>query len=142
MDMERSTAIISPNIRLSLAGSKKIQQVLAKPGVIERFLPNQEEKIAELRTTFAGLWGLENDDDRIRAIIADAIQNPRNYVMKAQLGAGKGNYFDDKMADMLREMSIEERGAYILQEKIWPVVTKASATKGENVYVCILCRIT
>jgi glutathione synthase len=34
-DMERSTAIISPDIRLSLAGSKKIQQVLAKPGVIE-----------------------------------------------------------------------------------------------------------
>lgn len=100
MDMERSTAIISPNIRLSLAGSKKIQQVLAKPGVIERFLPNQPEKIAELRTTFTGLWGLENDDERIRAIIQDAIQKPRNYVMKAQLGAGKGNYFDEDMAKM------------------------------------------
>lgn len=123
-DMERSTAIISPDIRLSLAGSKKIQQVLAKPGVIERFLPGQTEKIAELRSTFTGLWGLENDDENIRAVIQDAIQSPKKYVMKAQLGAGKGNYFDEDMARMLREMSVEERGAYILQQKIWPVVTK------------------
>ena len=139
--MERSTAIISPNIRLSLAGSKKIQQVLAKPGVIERFLPNQPEKIAELRSTFTGLWGLENDDENIRAIIADAIQNPRKYVMKAQLGAGKGNYFDDQMAKMLCEMSVEERGAYILQQKIWPVVAKAGdGMKAKDMFA--FCRTT
>ncbi|CAK5082866.1 unnamed protein product [Meloidogyne enterolobii] len=44
--------------------------------------------------------------------------------MKAQLGAGKGNYFDDQMANMLSRMSVKERGAYILQQKIWPVVAK------------------
>uniref|UniRef100_A0A915LVE3 Glutathione synthetase n=1 Tax=Meloidogyne javanica TaxID=6303 RepID=A0A915LVE3_MELJA len=116
-DMERSKTILSPNIRLSLSGTKKIQQVLAKPGVIERFLPGQTEKIALLRSTFTGLWGLEEDNDEIRAC-------PRKYVMKAQLGAGKGNYFDDQMANMLSRMSVKERGAYILQQKIWPVVAK------------------
>ncbi|KAF7637754.1 Glutathione synthetase [Meloidogyne graminicola] len=123
-DMERSKTILSPNIRLSLSGTKKIQQVLAKPGVIERFLPGQTEKIALLRSTFTGLWGLEEDNDNIRAIIKDAIEYPKKYVMKAQLGAGKGNYFDEQMADMLSRMSVKERGAYILQQKIWPVVAK------------------
>jgi hypothetical protein len=100
--------------------------------LVKRFLPGQTEKIAELRSTFTGLWGLENDDENIRAVIQDAIQSPKKYVMKAQLGAGKGNYFDEDMARMLREMSVEERGAYILQQKIWPVVTKASHTKADR----------
>jgi len=72
--MERSKTILSPNIRLSLSGTKKIQQVFAKPGVIERFLPGQTEKIALLRSTFTGLWGLEEDNDEIRAVIKDAIE--------------------------------------------------------------------
>jgi len=52
--------------------------------------------------------------------------------MKAQLGAGKGNYFDDQMANMLSRMSIKERGAYILQQKIWPVVAKVVENKLKN----------
>jgi glutathione synthase len=124
LDMERSTAIISPNIRLQLTGTKKIQQVLANPGVIERFLPDQPERVAALRKTFTGLWGLESDTEPIRAVIQDAICQPRKYVLKAQLGAGKGNFFDDQMVEMLRQMSLEERGAYILQEKIWPIIVK------------------
>lgn len=123
-DMERSKTILSPNIRLSLSGTKKIQQVLAKPGVVERFLPGQTEKIALLRSTFTGLWGLEEDNEEIRNVIKDAIECPKKYVMKAQLGAGKGNYFDEQMSEMLSRMSVKERGAYILQQKIWPVVAK------------------
>lgn len=124
INMERSSAIISPNIRLQLSGTKKIQQVLAKPGMIERFLPNQPEKVAELRKTFAGLWGLEEDSESVRAVIKEAIAQPRRFVLKAQLGAGKGNFFDEQMTQMLQGMSMEERGAYIIQEKIWPVVAK------------------
>ena len=36
--MERSKAIKSPSIHYHLAGTKKVQQELAKPGQVERFL--------------------------------------------------------------------------------------------------------
>ena len=36
--MERSRAIKSPSIHYHLAGTKKVQQELAKPGQVERFL--------------------------------------------------------------------------------------------------------
>jgi len=49
LNMERSTAIISPNIRSQLSGTKKVQQLLAKPGMLERFLADRPKKIAELR---------------------------------------------------------------------------------------------
>ncbi|KAL3121296.1 hypothetical protein niasHT_008278 [Heterodera trifolii] len=122
--MERSTAIISPNIRLQLTGTKKIQQVLSKPGVMEKFFPDEPQRVAALRDVFTGLWGLENDDAATNAVIEDAIQRPRDYVLKAQMGAGKGNFFDDEMVEKLNTMSLEERGAYILMKKIWPVAVK------------------
>ncbi|KAI3421793.1 hypothetical protein GPALN_012336 [Globodera pallida] len=122
--MERSTAILSPNIRLQLTGTKKIQQVLSKPGVLEYFFPKEPERVVALRAVFTDLWGLENDDDVTNEVICNAIQRPGNYVLKAQMGAGKGNYFDDEMVQKLRTMSLEERGAYILQKKIWPVAVK------------------
>jgi hypothetical protein len=41
------------------AGAKKVQQDLARPGVLERFV--QEAQQAELmRSFFAGLWGLDD----------------------------------------------------------------------------------
>jgi len=36
--MEQSSAIKCPSISYHLAGTKKIQQELAKPGVLERYL--------------------------------------------------------------------------------------------------------
>lgn len=35
-----------------------------------------EKQCARLRSCFAGLWGLEKDDEATRAVIADAIKNP------------------------------------------------------------------
>lgn len=124
LDMERSTACVSPNIRSQLSGTKKVQQLLAKPGMLERFLPERPEKVAELRSTFTGLWGLEADDEKTRALIADAIRHPENYVLKALRDDGVGNYFDEELAQLLCQMSPRERSAYILQQKIRPIAVK------------------
>lgn len=122
--MERSTAILSPNIRFQLSSTKKIQQVLAKPGVLERFFPKEPKRVAQLRNTFAGLWGLEEDDEATRTVIEDAIASPQNYVLKSQLEAGVGNFFDEQVTELLQKLSREERAAYILQERIKPLVVK------------------
>ena len=39
--MERSRAIKCPSAALHLAGTKKVQQVLASPGVLERYFKAQ-----------------------------------------------------------------------------------------------------
>uniref|UniRef100_A0A183C5U9 Glutathione synthetase n=1 Tax=Globodera pallida TaxID=36090 RepID=A0A183C5U9_GLOPA len=122
--MERSTAILSPNIRLQLCCTKKIQQVLAKPGMLERFIPNNAKLVAQLRCTFTGLWGLEEDDKATKEVIEDAIRSPHNYVLKSQLEAGIGNFFDEEVAEMLQKLSKQDRAAYILQQRINPLVVK------------------
>lgn len=45
-------------------------QVLCRPGVVERFLPEFPEVCTKVRDTFAGLWGLEGNNKETRDIIA------------------------------------------------------------------------
>ena len=56
--IERSRAIKSPNINYHLAGTKKVQQVLAQPGVVEKLL-GDETKAKILRDSFTGLYSLD-----------------------------------------------------------------------------------
>ncbi|KAL3971134.1 glutathione synthase [Sarotherodon galilaeus] len=54
--MERSRAVKCPDISAHLAGTKKVQQVLARPGVLERFFPDQPQAVQQIRATFADLY--------------------------------------------------------------------------------------
>jgi glutathione synthase len=55
--MERSTAIKCPSIYYHLAGTKKVQQSLAKPGVLEKFLTT--DQTAAVKEIFTGLYSLD-----------------------------------------------------------------------------------
>lgn len=57
--MERSMAVKCPDISTHLAGTKKVQQVLTQPGVLEKFFPDDPEAVAQIRATFAGLYTLD-----------------------------------------------------------------------------------
>lgn len=57
--MERSLAVKCPDIGTHLAGTKKIQQVLSQPGVLEKFFPEQPQVVEQIRATFAGLYTLD-----------------------------------------------------------------------------------
>lgn len=57
--MERSLAAKCPDISTHLAGTKKVQQVLSRPGVLEKFFPGQPEVVEQIRATFAGLYTLD-----------------------------------------------------------------------------------
>ena len=56
--MERSQAIKSPSIHYHLAGTKKVQQELARPGVVERYL-GDKAKVKEVRDIFTGLYSID-----------------------------------------------------------------------------------
>ena len=53
-----SQAIKCPSIQHHLVGAKKIQQELARPGALERFI-SDPDIVGLLRATFAGLYTLD-----------------------------------------------------------------------------------
>lgn len=80
-------------IRIRFTGSKKIQQALALPGALERFLP-APGAAAQLSAFFAGLWGLDDlQDPDTAAIVSQAIADPDSYVLKPQREGGGNNMY-------------------------------------------------
>ncbi|KAK4852271.1 hypothetical protein QYF36_022557 [Acer negundo] len=118
--MEQSSAVKCPSISYHLAGTKKIQQELAKPNVLERFLDNKED-IAKVRKCFAGLWSLDDSE-----IVNHAIEKPELYVMKPQREGGGNNIYGEDVRETLlrlRKEGSEENAAYILMQMIFPSVS-------------------
>ncbi|KAG6701497.1 hypothetical protein I3842_08G168000 [Carya illinoinensis] len=117
--MEQSSAIKCPSISYHLAGTKKIQQELAKPDVLERFLDNKED-IAKLRKCFAGLWSLDDPN-----IVKEAIERPELFVMKPQREGGGNNIYGADVREALLRLQKEGTdgsAAYILMQRIFPTV--------------------
>eukprot|EP00250_Pteridium_aquilinum_P001310 c11521_g1_i1 orf=94-1761(+) len=121
--MERSNAIKCPSITYHLAGTKKIQQELAKPGMLERFVEKADDA-CNLRKCFAGLWGF--DDNKETEIIKDAIVNPEAFVLKPQREGGGNNLFGDDIRKKLEELkegrTADSFAAYILMQRIFPSI--------------------
>nr|ABN09021.1 Eukaryotic glutathione synthase; Eukaryotic glutathione synthase, ATP-binding [Medicago truncatula] len=118
--IEQSSAIKCPNISYHLVGTKKIQQELARPNVLERFFENKED-IAKLRKCFAGLWSLEDSD-----IVNEAIAKPELFVMKPQREGGGNNIYGDDLRETLKRLQkpgSQEDAAYILMQRIFPANT-------------------
>jgi glutathione synthase len=116
--MERSTAIKCPSIQYQLVGTKKIQQELARPGVLEMFLTDSEE-LAAAREIFTGLYSLDMNENGIDKIIDAAISNPGKFVLKPQREGGGNNMYDEDIKKYLEaHRNSEERTGWILMDKI------------------------
>jgi len=120
--MERSIAIKSPSIHYHLAGTKKVQQELAKPGQVEKFL-GDKAKIESVRDIFTGLYSLDHDEAGDQSFAA-AMATPSKYVLKPQREGGGNNVYGDDIKPFLENIKdSEERNAYILMDRIQPPVT-------------------
>lgn len=117
--MERSIAVKCPSISYHLVGAKKIQQELARPGVLERFLQDKEA-IAKVRASFAGLWSLEGDFNG--QILEEAVAKPEGFVLKPQREGGGNNIYGKDVATTIKKLKQEELAAYILMQRIFPAV--------------------
>ncbi|KAJ2099925.1 Glutathione synthetase [Coemansia sp. S100] len=114
--VESSRTIPVPSLAYHLAGCKKIQQVLAQPGVVERYVDDQQA--AELvRECFVGLYPLDNTSEGQQAYDL-AMANPSNYVVKPQREGGGYNTYGDDIPKLLSSLSDEERKGYILMDLI------------------------
>lgn len=85
LTIERSRAVKCPSAAYHLTGTKKVQQVLAMPGVVEKFLSKDEA--AKLRENMTGLYPLDDSEVAKRAI-AKCLADPEEFVLKPQREGG------------------------------------------------------
>ncbi|OIV95121.1 hypothetical protein TanjilG_21511 [Lupinus angustifolius] len=129
--MEQSSAVKCPSISYHLVGSKKIQQELTKPNVLERFLDNKDD-IASLRKSFAGLWSLDDSD-----IVKKAIERPELFVMKPQREGGGNNIYGDAVRETLQNLQkagSQEDAAYILMQKLFPKTSASILVRNGSLH--------
>ncbi|GAB5586862.1 Glutathione synthetase [Umbelopsis nana] len=113
--VERSLSIKCPNIAYQLVGAKKVQQVLAIPGRIEKYL---DENVAnEVRESFAGLYPLDHTEIGQQAYQM-ALANPGKYVMKPQREGGGNNLYGNDIVTELKRLEGKRLDAYILMDLI------------------------
>jgi len=117
--IEMSAAIKCPCISYHLAGTKKVQEALCRPGELERFLEKPAD-VAAIRDCFMGLYGLERGLAGAEAAVKAARARPEDYVLKPQREGGGHNLYGEELVEALDRLTPEERAAYILMEKIRP----------------------
>ena len=124
--VERSSAIKCPTVLTQVAGTKKVQQVLATPSEaatseLGRFVPDVERQ-ATLRRTFANIYPLDTTSAAGRQA-REWAQDPaicRKFVLKPQREGGGNNYYKEKIPAHLQTVPAEHWASYILMELITP----------------------
>ncbi|ESN95321.1 hypothetical protein HELRODRAFT_157658 [Helobdella robusta] len=116
----KSQAIMCPSAGYHLAGTKKVQQVLSKPGMLERFV--KDTKMRErIRSTFASQYELDRNPAGDKALQM-AIENPNSFVVKPQREGGGNNTYGQDIVDLLTSIKdSDERLSFILMERISPM---------------------
>jgi len=150
--LERSRSTKCPCLGYHLAGTKKVQQELAREGAVERFFPENVDNTAQqIRTVFAGLYSLgadatEQDIHAVRDVLFH--EGEGRYVLKPQREGGGYNYYGMNLADKLREnctiveSSINEEkdirlasalSEFILMERLFPPQQRAILLRNGQV---------
>ncbi|ALC48698.1 CG32495 [Drosophila busckii] len=120
--MECSLAIKCPSIHYHLAGTKKVQQALAQPAVLERFI-NDPEEIKAVGKIFTGLYSLD-DNEAGNASYEMALRTPEKFVLKPQREGGGNNVYGVDIPNALKRMTRVERSAWILMDLIHPPLSQ------------------
>ncbi|KAI6905155.1 glutathione synthase, partial [Hortaea werneckii] len=122
LHIERSAAIKCPSILTHLAGTKKVQQVLATPHSphLKHFVPD-ETRAAEVLKTFAPIYPLDTSEAGQEARkLATNPESAARYVLKPQREGGGNNVYRNAIPDFLKTLPESHWPAYILMEMIEP----------------------
>lgn len=122
LHIERSAAIKCPGILTHLAGSKKVQQVLATPHSphLVRFLPS-ERAAKKVLSTFAPIYSLDKSEAGLEARkLATNPETAQRFVLKPQREGGGNNIYRSDIPPFLESLPKEKWPAYILMEMIEP----------------------
>ncbi|KAF3936712.1 hypothetical protein ABW19_dt0201012 [Dactylella cylindrospora] len=116
--LEESKAIKCPTILTQLAGSKKVQQVLADPKNLSRFVEDETLK-GRIFDTFAAIYPMDTSEAGLKARKL-AFEEPQKYVLKPQREGGGNNIYKQKIPEFLNSVDEGKWQGYILMELIQP----------------------
>ncbi|KAI0128910.1 hypothetical protein BJ170DRAFT_352174 [Xylariales sp. AK1849] len=128
--LERSAAIKCPTVLTQVAGTKKVQQVLATPSesssgpsILHRFLSpaTHPTSLDDLESTFTNIYPLDTSSagQRARELALDS-EKCKNFVLKPQREGGGNNIYRSSIPSFLKSVPDAHWGAYILMELITP----------------------
>ncbi|KAG7097431.1 hypothetical protein E1B28_004775 [Marasmius oreades] len=119
--LERSRAIKCPSLPLQLAGGKKIQEVLTRPGVLEQFLPDVgHDSLEQLRATFMGMYSLDLDETNDSSSFPKTRANHLNLVLKPQREGGGNNVYKEDIPAFLDSLSaVSSSSSPVSESKAW-----------------------
>ncbi|KOS17649.1 Glutathione synthetase [Escovopsis weberi] len=125
--LERSGAIKCPTVLTQLAGTKKVQQILATPrpasapSALSRFIPDSTDVARELWKTFTNIYPMDTSEAgleaRRRALDPELC---KRYVLKPQREGGGNNTYRGAIPPFLVSVPEKHWGSYILMELITP----------------------
>jgi len=144
LHLERSAAIKCPSILTHLAGSKKVQQILAMPDspALARFLP-YPGLAARVQRTFAPMYPLDNTPagQQGRELALDP-ETAQRFVLKPQREGGGNNIYRAKIPGFLKSIPEEKWAAYVLMEMIeTPEQRNAVLRNGEVMEGGVICEL-
>ena len=114
--LESSRAAQCPSIPLQLAGAKKVQEVLTRPGMLERFL-SPSEGAAAVRDSWVSMWSLDADGG---AGAEEAVRRAQELVLKPQREGGGNNVYRGNIPPFVAQLPVKERAAWVAMELIRP----------------------
>jgi glutathione synthase len=114
--LERSRASQCPSFALQLAGAKKVQEVLTRPGILERFLAPSEGADA-VRDSWVRMWSLDADSG---AGAEEAVRRAHELVLKPQREGGGNNVYRENIPPFVAQLPERERAAWVTMELIHP----------------------
>ncbi|KAI9713398.1 MAG: hypothetical protein M1828_001432 [Chrysothrix sp. TS-e1954] len=135
LHLERSAAIKCPSVLTHLAGTKKVQQILATPGSkhVERFLP-YEGVASRLKETFAPMYPLDTSEaGQEGRKLALNPETAKQFVLKPQREGGGNNIYRSAIPEFLSSISEHQWPAYILMEMIEPPAQQNSILRNGEV---------
>ncbi len=113
--LEASSAVLVPEASMQLAGTKKIQQVLADSSILSEFVPDSVAD--QIKAYFTMMFGLEEEVEgrTAREFLAE---NAEQYVLKPQREGGGNNVYGAEIRDFLTSLPTSEDRAWIAMKRI------------------------
>lgn len=119
--IEKSRAIKCPSILAHLTTSKKVQQALSNPGVLERFVSRAAAE--RIRSTFMPIYPLDDSEAGRRGrLLATNAESAQNFILKPSREGGGHNLYGQDIHEFLALLPERLWPSYILMEKINPPI--------------------
>ncbi|KAF3063786.1 Glutathione synthetase [Daldinia childiae] len=147
--LERSAAIKCPTVLTQVAGTKKVQQILAtpetpsNPSILPLYIYKESASISDLANTFTNIYPLDKTEAGLQARkIAVDPELCKGYVLKPQREGGGNNIYRSAIPPFLKSVPESHWPSYILMELITPPPVKNTILRnGKLEHGGVICEL-